>query len=232
MFNNLGDADQGLKGMQKAIRRTQPNVGGGDSDHAGSGVDSLQVGVNADAFSQDATAVGVNSSSGDTGSVGSVGSTALGSAAYARATNATALGFNSYSGNNHSTALGAGSTATADYQVMLGTPSDIVVAPGDMTVTGTFSNPSARRLKQNIVPAPVGSDVFPVLVEYEYIARPDERRVGYIADDLIGTGWERFVTFDAEGLVAGIDPIGLLMAQVAQLRAEVTALKNDRGTHG
>jgi hypothetical protein len=108
---------------------------------------------------------------------------------------------------------------TAAWQIMLGTVSHTVVVPG------TFSNPSARRLKQNIIPAPNLSDLFPDLTEWEYIDGDGRRRLGYIADELVGTDAERFVTFDDDGRPAGIDYLGLLIVQVAQMRAEITALQ-------
>jgi hypothetical protein len=110
---------------------------------------------------------------------------------------------------------------SAAWQIMLGSSSHTVVVPG------TFSNPSARRLKQNIIPAPTLSDIFPEITEWEYIDGDGRRRLGYIADDLVGTDAERFVTFDDDGRPSGIDYLGLLIVQVAQMRAEITALQNE-----
>jgi hypothetical protein len=109
---------------------------------------------------------------------------------------------------------------TAADQVMLGTADHTVVVPG------TFSNPSARRLKRNIVPAPCLSSIFPTQYEWEYIADEKRRRhVGPIADELLGTDAERFLTFDDEGSVAGIDKLGLYGAQISVLRQENDDLK-------
>ena len=46
-----------------------------------------------------------------------------------------------------------------------------------------------------------------------------------MADDLLGTEAERFVTFDAKGRVAGIETLGLHGAQIAALHAENTELR-------
>jgi hypothetical protein len=134
---------------------------------------------------------------------------------------ATSLGAFANALHDDSTAIGTGADTTAADQIMLGTSGMTVVVPG------TFSNPSARRLKRNIIPAPKLSDIFPELTEWEYIDGDGRRRLGYIADDLVGTDAERFVTFDDDGRPAGIDYIGLLIVQVAQMRAEIAALQNE-----
>jgi hypothetical protein len=134
---------------------------------------------------------------------------------------ATSLGAFANALHDDSTAIGTGADTTAADQIMLGTSGMTVVVPG------TFSNPSARRLKRNIIPAPVLADVFPELTEWEYIDGDGRRRLGYIADDLVGTDAERFVTFDDDGRPSGIDYLGLLVVQVAQMRAEITALQNE-----
>ena len=110
--------------------------------------------------------------------------------------------------------------------MMLGTNLTTVVVPGP------FSNPSARRLKQNIEPV-VLPDVFPELVEYEYKAAPGVRRVGHIADDLVGTDAERYVTRDDDGEVSGIAYVDLHTAQIAALLARIERLEEElRGRNG
>jgi hypothetical protein len=104
---------------------------------------------------------------------------------------------------------------------MLGTADHTVVVPG------TFSNPSARRLKQEIKPAPAMRDVFPVLYEWEYIVGDGRRRIGPMADDLVGTDAERFLVVDDEGEPAGIDTVGLHTAQIAVLLARIESLEEE-----
>lgn len=146
--------------------------------------------------------------------------TVIGDESVANAANATVIGAFSTANHDTSTAVGAGVDTTASHQIMLGTSSETVVVPG------TFSNPSARKLKRNIIPAPDLRDLFPELVEYEYIDGDGRRRLGFIADDLAGTGAERFVVFDDDGEPSGIDYLTLLVAQNAQLHARLTALEN------
>jgi hypothetical protein len=146
--------------------------------------------------------------------------TAVGSEAVASGADSSALGPYSTASHADSTAVGQGAETTAANQVMLGTSSETVVVPG------TFSTPSARRLKQNIIPAADLRDIFPELVDYEYIDAAGRRRLGYIADDLIGTDAERFVVFDDERRPSGIDYLTLLVAQTAQMHARLTALEN------
>jgi hypothetical protein len=179
-----------------------------------SGQNAIAVGVDSDASANEALAVGLNALASSQYAV------AMGRNAVATNTRAVAIGENASAGHSRGVAFGPGASTTAANQVMLGTASDTVVVPG------TFSNPSARRLKQNIIPAPDLVSIFPDLVEYEYIDSDGRRRLGYIADDLIGTDAERFVTFDDDGNVAGIDYLGLLVAQNAQLHARITALEN------
>jgi hypothetical protein len=226
--------------------------GGGDSSHPGTGANSVALGPDgaaaseantvalgrsADAAGYNATALGRTSKAYGNDYSTAVGaftwadedcSTAVGGAASAQAVDSTALGFNTLVAfaHTHSTAVGADAETTAANQVRLGTTADTVYVPGNLTVAGTFSNPSARHLKQNIIPAPDLSSVFPELVEYEYIDAAGRRRFGYIADDLVGTDAERFVTFDDDGRPAGIDYLGLLVVQNAQMQARITVLEN------
>ncbi|WP_347975652.1 hypothetical protein [Microbacterium sp. ProA8] len=230
--------------------------GGGDSSHAGAGLRSIQLGTSGSATGQDSVALGPfalatddfatalgpfceasNQNSFATG----IDAVASGIRAFAAGLNAlasgaqsaavgrntiashdqtTALGDQAVASHSRGTAIGTGAQTTAANQMMLGTASDTVVVPG------TFSNPSARHLKRNIIPAPSLRDIFPDLTEWEYIDGDGRRRLGYIADDLVGTDAERFVTFDAEGRPAGIDYLGLLVVQNAQLQARLTVLEN------
>jgi hypothetical protein len=245
------------KDIERLQRATGAAPSGGDSSHAGAGTNSIVLGVEASSSGTRSVALGViadasgyaavsvgdgseasadyavaagqgATASGARGvAVGkssqalSFGSVGVGHGAYAPAENASALGSSTSAEHARSTAVGYGSDTTAADQIMLGTSSHTVVVPG------TFSNPSARHLKRNIIPAPDLRDVFPDLTEWEYIDGDGRRRLGYIADDLVGTDAERFVTFDDEGRPAGIDYLGLLIVQVAQMRAEITALTKE-----
>jgi hypothetical protein len=100
-------------------------------------------------------------------------------------------------------------------------------------VNGTFSNPSARRLKQCIIPAPRLVSVFPEVFEWEYIEGDGRRHIGPMADDLVGTDAERFLVVDDAGEPAGIDKLGLHTAQIAALLARIESLEEElRGRNG
>jgi autotransporter adhesin len=212
------DPAQESRRLKKAQQRAWVSGGssGGDSTHPGSGVDSLQLGPDANASGDHSTAVG------EWAFAGGVESTAVGVNTWATGEDSIALGSSATTEHDNSVALGKSAGTTAAWQVMLGTSFHTVVVPG------TFSNPSARRLKRDIEPAPVLEAVFPVLVEYEYIDGDGSRQLGYIADDLVGSDAERFVTFDDDGRPLGINYLGLLVAQVAQLNARLAALE-ERG---
>jgi hypothetical protein len=203
--------------------------GGTDGSHEGTGGSaSLQIGQLASASANLSIALGYGTAAtaqgttvvGASAQAWAIDSTAIGRGALASHDSSTALGRGADAIHNYSTAIGYNATTTAADEIRLGTAANVVSVPG------TFSNPSARRLKQNIVPAPDLSSIFPELVEYEYIDAAGRRRLGYIADDLVGTDAERFVTFDDEGRPAGIDYLGLLVVQNAQLQARLTVLEN------
>lgn len=89
---------------------------------------------------------------------------------------------------------------------------------------------SARRFKKNIrkLDALALGDLSQPLVDYQMKVEYDrsgDRFVGHIADDMIGTPAERFVVYNAEGEVEGIDFIPYLLAMNAQLHARLTALE-------
>lgn len=96
---------------------------------------------------------------------------------------------------------------------------------GYLNVQGTIYNPSARDMKRDITAPPELAGIFPELVEYEYKKGDGRRVLGYLANELIGTGAERFVKLDPEGNPEAIDYLGLLVAQVAQLNARVAELE-------
>jgi hypothetical protein len=253
MTKDLSDPAASLVDLKDRLRILQ-NVpqSDGDSEHPGSGSNSLQLGPDgasasgtnavalgrsADATGYDAVAVGRTSKAygGDySTAVGAFAwadedsSTAVGGAASAQAVDSTALGFNTHVafGHPHSTAVGADAETTGPNQLRLGTTADTVSVPGNLTVAGTFSNPSARHLKQHIIPAPHLQSIFPDQYEWEYIGGDGRRRISPIADELIGTDAERFLTFNEDGRVAGIESVALLTVQVAALHARVTALEN------
>jgi hypothetical protein len=230
--------------IKKDIERLKAGRGAdpGDSGHAGVGADSIALGNDAAssgdrgvavgfhslAASQSGTAVGDSTLAGGWNSTAigedavanGDGSTSLGSNADASGEDSVALGQGAYAAYDYSAAIGPGAESTASDQIMLGHSGNTVVVPG------TFSNPSARHLKDNIAPAPAAPDVFPKLVEYEYKTAPGVRRVGHIADDLIGTDAERFVVLDDDGKPAGIAYQDLHTAQITALLARIEALEN------
>ena len=118
MFNNLGDADQGLKGMQKAIRRIHPNAGGGgDGAHSGSGAYSLLLGAGssfADASGDYAVALGPDAIASD------FHATAVGFGAEATADHATAVGFGASASANYSSGFGRNAAASGAYSSAIG----------------------------------------------------------------------------------------------------------------
>jgi len=206
--------------LQRELRQVN-TYSGSDSSHPGTGADSIQLGVDGEASEYKAAAFGRNAKAL------AMGATAIGSSSYAAAEDSIAAGHLAVVnvGDDRSSAFGWGAETSAADQVVVGHPTASVEVPGDLTVAGTFSNPSARHLKQNIVAAPAMVSVFPVLAEYEYIAREGERRIGYIADELVGTDAERFLKFDGDGRPVAIDYLGLLVAQVSALSARVIELE-------
>jgi hypothetical protein len=254
-IDDLGDREKEFRELRKIVERMMLSDTSHDGSHAGtgsnsvalgpddasaSGTNAVALGRSADATGYDSVAVGRTSKAYGSDYATAVGafswadeegSSAFGGAASAQAVESTALGYNTHIafGHTHSTAVGADAETTGPNQVRLGvgglTP-DTVSVPGNLTVAGTFSNPSARHLKQNIIPAPPMQSIFPDQYEWEYIDGDGGRRTGPIADELLGTDAERFLTFDEDGRVAGIESVALLTAQVAALHARVTALEN------
>lgn len=89
---------------------------------------------------------------------------------------------------------------------------------------------SSQRYKKYIHDAPDLGDLFAAPLR-EYQMRADgltpadpTKRIGYIAEELVGTDMERFVVV-INDQVESIDFIALLLAQVAQLNARVAALE-------
>jgi hypothetical protein len=231
-LDDPSDLNAENRALKKRVERLEAGTGAGagDSDHAGAGFESIVLGDGAEATDTRGISFGKGAYNDSQNGIcigysslvfGAANGIAIGRSAQAKATAACALGDATRAWHASSVALGVSAQTTATNQIMLGTASETVVVPG------TFSNPSARRLKKNITPAPVLHGIFPELVEYEKKAAPGPRHLGYIADDLVGTPAERFVTFDDDGAPNGIDYLSLLVAQVAQLRAELAALKNE-----
>jgi hypothetical protein len=265
-LDDPSDPSAETRRLKKRVERLEAGTAdaGGDGEHAGGGVNSIVLGVDATASGVRSVSLGVNAHAtgyaavavgdgaeateddsvaagqgatasgqrsvalGMSAQAYAFGSVAVGQGTYAPAEDASALGSGAQAEHERSTAVGAGAATTADDQVMLGSASHTVVVPG------TFSNPSARRLKQRIVPAPCLVSVFPTQYEWEYIADEKRRRhVGPIADELVGTDAERFLTFDDDGAVAGIDKLGLYGAQIAVLLARIESLEEElRGRNG
>jgi hypothetical protein len=238
-LDDPSDPSSETRKLKKRVERLEAgtaDAGGADGSHEGSGGSaSLQIGQLSTASANLSVALGYGTDATALGSVAvgasaqswAFGSVALGRAALASHDSSTALGYDANAVHSSSTAVGAGAVTTAADQVMLGTADHTVVVPG------VFSNPSARRLKRNIVPAPDLCDVFPVLYEWEYIVGDGRRRIGPMADDLVGTDAERFLVVDDDGEPAGIDTPGLHTAQIAALLARIEALEEElRGRNG
>lgn len=211
--------------------------GGGDGEHPGAGAESVQIGAGSNASDIQSVTYGTNTYAGRSGASFGTNAwsesygTSLGQDAYS-ASNGTAIGYGASAGVG-SASVGSASSAmhtnsaaikgvtTADNQIMLGGVLHTVVIPG------TFAPPSARRLKEKITAPPELRSIFPAVYEWEYIGGDGRRKIGPMADDLLGTDAERFVTFDDGGRVAGIDYIGLLVAQVAALHARLASLEKN-----
>lgn len=89
-------------------------------------------------------------------------------------------------------------------------------------------NASSERYKENIDDAPDLGNIWPQLREYQMIGGDGDRKIGYIAEELLGTPAERFIVWAdlGAGLVPdSIDFIALLMAQNADLHARLAALE-------
>jgi hypothetical protein len=215
--------------------------GGGDGDHPGAGGDSILLGTDGLADGYASVAVGFEAKAspitdtdadeavavGTAATADGFGAIALGGRSYAQYENAMALGWLAFAGHEFSTAVGHQAVTSATHQVMLGRAEDTVRVPGNLTVVGTFSNPSARHLKCDIVPAPPLVSVFPEVFEWEYIDGDGRRQIGPMADDLVGTDAERFLVVDDAGEPAGIDKLGLHTAQIAALLARVERLEEE-----
>jgi hypothetical protein len=237
-----GDARQEVETIQrrlKALETGTPQRHSDDASHLGAGTFSIALGDAAQSPGTRGIAIGQSAYADDGGggysvavgasSYATADAVAIGDSPTANGTQSVAIGRSAQSEGVRSVAIGASAYAPNDDDFMLGVAGHNVQIPGSLTVTGTFSNPSARRLKRNIVPAPDAPAIFPELVEYEYIEGNGQRRLGYIADDLIGTDAERFVVLDGDGRPAAIDYLGLLVAQVAKLNARIDALETEAG---
>jgi hypothetical protein len=221
----------------------------GDSEHPGSGSYSLQLGPEAEAtnfyaialgliamaYGSDGIAIGRVAQALQNGDIGigyqakadGIEAMALGYLAEAAAYRAIAIGRSAEAAHANSVAIGPFAFTAADNEIAIGSEDASVI------VRGSFSNPSARRLKRKIVAAPCLTGLFPRLYEWQYKRRGDGRRqISPLADELVGTDAERFLTYDAKGRVAGIRTLELHTAQIyavhaenAELRAEVADLR-------
>lgn len=211
--------------MRVRVLETQSGADGsgfGDGDHPGSGDASLQLGPGANAAGESSAAAG------DAAWATGARSTAVGFNTFASGADSTAVGSSASAEHDNSAAFGKNAMTTATWQIMLGSPSHTVATWNAISVL------SARRLKRHIVEAPSLRSIFPAQYEWEYIDDEKHRRhVGPIADELVGTDAEQFLTFDDDGQVSGIDKLGLYGAQISvlrqendELRARLTALEN------
>jgi hypothetical protein len=221
-LDDPSDPSAETRRLKKRVERLEAGTAdGGDSSHPGSGDLSVQVGPGANAAGESSASLG------DAAWATGPRSTAVGPWTVASGDRSAAVGFSATAEDDSSTAIGTGAMTTATHQIMLGTVFETVVVPG------TFSNPSARRLKKNVVPAPDLQSVFPTQYEWEYIEGDGRRQIGPMADDLVGTDAERFLVRDDEGEPAGIDKLGLHTAQIAVLLARIESLEEElRGRHG
>lgn len=229
------DANQEGRRLKKAMQRAWVSGGqsGGDSDHLGAGAFSIALGDAAESPGSRGIAIGQGAYA-DTGSGSGGYSTAVGAGAYADA-DGVAVGAATTASGVESVAIGDGATAEGQASVAIG---HLAYAPNDhdfvlgndshnVIVPGTFSNPSARRLKENITDAPELVSIFPTLYEWQYILGDGRRHIGPMADDLVGTDAERFLIRDNAGEPAAIQVVAMLVAQVSQLHARVVALENE-----
>jgi hypothetical protein len=258
-LDDPSDPSAETRRLKKRVERLEAGTadgGGTDGDHPGSGFLSTQVGDSAVASGSQSLAVGHNAeAAGGFGSVAVGANTlapgdratavgpgaavhdlegvALGNRASTWAPWAIAIGGDATANNEQSIAIGADVTCNTDWEILIGSSAHNTRIPGDLTVSGTFSNPSARRLKRDIKPAPPLTDVFPEVFEWEYIEGDGRRQIGPMADDLVGTDAERFLVRDDDGEPAGIDKLGLHAAQIAVLLARIEALEEElRGRNG
>jgi autotransporter adhesin len=225
------DPAQESRRLKKAQQRAWVSGGrsGGDSDHLGAGDYSIALGDAAESPASRGVAIGQGayadqhlggySTAIGPGAYADDDSVAVGSATTAAGTESVAIGDFANASGDRSVAIGKGSSAPNADDFVLGNASHNVIVPG------TFSNPSARRLKENVTDAPELVSIFPTLYEWEYIVGDGRRHIGPMADDLVGTDAERFLIRDAAGEPASIQTVALLVAQVAQLNARVVALE-------
>jgi hypothetical protein len=248
-LDDPSDPSAETRRLKKRVERLEAGTADapGDSSHPGAGGDSILLGTDGLADGYASVAVGFEAKAstitdtdadeavavGTAATADGFGAVALGGRSYAQYETATALGWSADALHLRSTAVGENAVTTQADQIRLGRSGQQVSVPGNLVVNGTFSNPSARRLKQCIVPAPFMPDVFPVLYEWEYIEGDGRRRIGPMADDLVGTDAERFLVVDDDGEPAGIDTLGLHTAQIAVLLARIERLEEElRGRHG
>jgi hypothetical protein len=102
---------------------------------------------------------------------------------------------------------------------------DAVYIGGYLWLEGTFFNPSTERVKRHIEPAPAVDGLFPELKEYERTNNPGVLELGYVVEDLVGTGAERFVKFDRDGQPEALAYTNLHTAQIDALNRRLAALE-------
>lgn len=155
-LDDIGDFSEEFRRMRKDIDRIQP-VTGGDGSHAGSGEESIQLGVDAAAdwyssiaVGPDARAVAVTQSeSGEGIAIGSqatadgFGTTALGGRSYAQFETSTALGWSADALHDRSTAVGENTLTTKADQIRLGRATQEVSIPGRLNVAPRTPSSSA-----------------------------------------------------------------------------------------
>jgi len=175
------------------------------------------------------------------------GNTAVGNAASAIGLNNTALGYGASAGTSNivfATAIGAQATVATSNTIVIGKvafgpyPTDNVIIPGNLTVSGTFSNPSDARLKTGITNLRYGlSEVMrlrPVTWKWKNDSA-DRTRLGLVAQEVQtvlpelieqGSDKDRLLSMNYLGLLpVVIRAIQEQQETITSLRKEVAALQ-------
>lgn len=130
-------------------------------------------------------------------------------------------------GTNYSV-LGRGLAVTGSFYTGGATPATSGYVAAYINGDGRIAKgASSRRYKENITDAPDLGDIWPRLREFQMIGGDGDRKIGYIAEELLGTPAERFVVWADLGtgpIPDSIDFIALLIAQNHQLHHDLDLL--------
>lgn len=135
---------------------------------------------------------------------------------------------------NFGSSIGVGGDATVNGNVYVpnSTTATVQYTVGYINGDGRLSRgASSIRFKEDVVDAPLLGDLFGVpFREFSMIGGDGERKLGYIAEELVGTDLERFVVWEGassngsdstEMIPFSIDFIPLLMAQNQSLHSDL-----------